>query len=410
MALITRPYTYTAGTVIDPAQVTSNETTLYNDYNGNIDADNIASLAENVIVFAASGHAHSGGAGGAPVQLVQGTNIASAASLTIPTDGNVCLVTGSTGVTALSTRNSGVTIFLRFQSGLTLTHNGTSLILQDARDLVVQANDVLAFYSLGSGNWLQLTRKPWRTERGTIQGLTLSNNGTDPTNDIDIAAGWTRSGDDLDDLVLAAALTKQLDAAWAVGSGAGGLDTGAIANDTYHVWLIKRIDTGVVDALFSLSASAPTMPTNYTEKRLIGSIIRSGGAIVLFDQDGDRFLRDVPAGDRAQANPGTAAATVTLSVPTGRVLDALITFGIRNATTAGIQGLATALVQADTAPSATVHDWYTGEANDNQSVVKAVRTNTSAQIRTRQSASGVSDTQLVITHGWIDRRGQDDAA
>src|SRR3990172_8253498 len=54
MALITRPYTYTAGTVIDPAQVTSNETTLYNDYNGNIDADNISSLAENVIVFAAS--------------------------------------------------------------------------------------------------------------------------------------------------------------------------------------------------------------------------------------------------------------------------------------------------------------------------------------------------------------------
>src|SRR3990170_1911304 len=342
MALITRPYTYTAGTGIDPAQVTSNETTLYNDYNGNIDADNISSLAENVIVFAASGHAHSGGAGGAPIQLVQGTNIASASSLTIPTDGNVFLITGSTGVTALSTRNSGVTIFLRFQSGLTLTHNGTSLILQDARDLVVQANDVLAFYSLGSGNWLQLTRKPWRTERGTIQGLTLSNNGTDPTNDIDIAAGWTRSGDDLDGLVLAAALTKQLDAAWAVGTGAGGLDTGAIANDTYHVWLIKRIDTGVVDALFSLSASSPTMPTNYTEKRLIGSIIRSGGAIVLFTQTGDRFVRSVPSPDGAQTNPGTAATTVTLAVPTGRVLGAIITFAVDNSTTATFFALATA--------------------------------------------------------------------
>jgi hypothetical protein len=58
-----------------------------------------------------------------------------------------------------------------------------------------------------------------------------------------------------------------------LGTAAGALDTGAIANSTwYHVWLIERVDTGVVDVLFSLSATAPTMPANYTRKRRIGSM------------------------------------------------------------------------------------------------------------------------------------------
>lgn len=115
-----------------------------------------------------------------------------------------------------------------------------------------------------------------------IAGLTYSNNSTDPTNDIDIAAGSAKDGTNAYDLVLASTLVKQLDAAWAVGTNAGGLDTGSIGNSDYYIWLIARSDTGVIDALFSLSASAPTMPTNYDYKRLIGWFKRSGGAIVAF--------------------------------------------------------------------------------------------------------------------------------
>ena len=61
-------------------------------------------------------------------------------------------------------------------------------------------------------------------------------------------------------------------------------------------------------------------------------------------------------------------------------------------------------------PSATAFDLLSESANNQPSAVKTVETNTSAQIRTRQSASGAADVQYVITHGWIDRRGQDDAA
>ena len=70
-----------------------------------------------------------------------------------------------------------------------------------------------------------------------------------------------------------------------------------MANDTwYHVWLIKRADTGVVDALFSLSATAPTMPANYTRQppRRFGpdQWVRQHHA---FEQISDEFEWDVPA-------------------------------------------------------------------------------------------------------------------
>src|SRR3990167_5278425 len=94
---------------------------------------------------------------------------------------------------------------------------------------------------------------------------------------------------------LTTAITKQLDAAWAVGTNQGGrMSAAAIANTTYHVPLIKRVDTGVVDVGLDVSATAPTLPTNYTKFRRIGSILREAGAIVAFSQIGDEFLHLSP--------------------------------------------------------------------------------------------------------------------
>ncbi len=115
-----------------------------------------------------------------------------------------------------------------------------------------------------------------------INGLIQSNAAGDPTNDITISQGKCRDASDTVDMIQSGTLTKQLDALWGVGNNAGGLDTGSIANTKYYIWLIKRSDTGVVDALFSTSFTAPTMPTNYDYKRLIGWIERVAGAIGLF--------------------------------------------------------------------------------------------------------------------------------
>jgi hypothetical protein len=116
----------------------------------------------------------------------------------------------------------------------------------------------------------------------SIYGLTYANNVGDATNDIDVATGGAMDSTGAYFILLASALTKRLDAAWAVGTNQGGLDTGSIGNSDYYIWLIARSDTGVVDVLFSLSSTAPTMPTNYDFKRLIGWFKRVGGTIVAF--------------------------------------------------------------------------------------------------------------------------------
>lgn len=107
-----------------------------------------------------------------------------------------------------------------------------------------------------------------------LNGLKLSTNVTDAANDIDIAAGSAVS-DDGTTLMTLTAMTKRLDAGWSVGTGNGGLDTGSVANTTYHIWLINRPDTNVTDVLFSTSATSPTMPANYTKKKRIGMVVRA---------------------------------------------------------------------------------------------------------------------------------------
>lgn len=92
--------------------------------------------------------------------------------------------------------------------------------------------------------------------RGHIAGLTLSNNASDATNDIDIADGEARDTTNVRTMVLSSGLTKRLDAAWQAGTGNGGLDSGTIANATYHVHLIENPNstpTPTLDVIFSLS-------------------------------------------------------------------------------------------------------------------------------------------------------------
>jgi len=249
------------------------------------------------------------------------------------------------------------------------------------------------------------------TVPGQLFGMTLSNNGSDPTNDIDIAVGECVSDDSTASsrvrMAITSAITKRLDAAWAVGSGNGGLDTGAIANTTYHVWVIARVDTGVVDVLFSTSATSPTMPTNYTKKRRIGAILRESAAIVTFAQHNDEFLRLVPVLDVSAAISATTANTRTLSVPTGVKVHALIN---HVATYSSNQGplIVSSPDVTDAASSHTVAPLANATVvSSGQNVwvtAMVIRTNTSAQIRTRWSNS--DGTERIATLGWIDSRGR----
>lgn len=243
---------------------------------------------------------------------------------------------------------------------------------------------------------------------GHLYGCIISNNGSDATNDIDIATGSALSADLTTSMVLASALTKRLDAAWAVGTNQGGLDTGSIANTLYYVWLIKRVDTGVVDVLFSTSASAPTMPTSYTMKRRVGAFIRSGGAILAFTQgpaDPDIFILAADAVDYSTA-PGTASAfTITTSAPP---LTTVLFRGSADDNDEEVNVRFSSFAEADVAASnASAITKATGGGVGNTETAGhfAIVTNSSGQIRGRVGAAGVA-TVKVRTYGWIDRRGR----
>lgn len=120
-------------------------------------------------------------------------------------------------------------------------------------------------------------------------------------------------------MVLAATTTKTT-SAWAVGSGNGGLDTGAIGATTlYAVYLIKRVDTGVVDVIFSTNGTTPTLPTSYTLYRRVAWVWTNGSSQFLkWFHIGRQFLLDVKSVDLSAITPAsTNRILATVKAPPG---------------------------------------------------------------------------------------------
>lgn len=240
---------------------------------------------------------------------------------------------------------------------------------------------------------------------GHIFGLTMSTAGSSAT--MSIAAGEAADSTAAILMTLAASISKTT-SAWAVGSGNGGIDTGAVANNTwYHFHLIRRPDTGVVDVLFSLSATAPTLPANYTQFRRIGSGRTNGSAQwVRFFQTGDRYLWDNLGTLDFNGTSSTTAALVTLSVPTGVKVLALMNVQDTNAG-AGTAHYISDPDVSDVAPSISAWPLGTVGAPTNGAAGRGqaeCTTNTSAQVRQRNTRS--DSTISIATIGWVDARGR----
>lgn len=85
----------------------------------------------------------------------KGTNVASASTITVPTNGNVFDITGTVSITAFSTSQAGTLFYARFTgTGLNITYNATSMVTPWGRDYQTIPNEVMAFLSLGSGNYI----------------------------------------------------------------------------------------------------------------------------------------------------------------------------------------------------------------------------------------------------------------
>jgi len=246
-----------------------------------------------------------------------------------------------------------------------------------------------------------------KAPRAYIAGLTMSNN-AGGTTAIDVAAGVARDSTNFIDLVASSAITnKILGTAWAAGNSQGMLDTGAIGNNTYHIYAIRKDSDSSVDVLASLSASSPTMPVGYTYFRRIGSVIRSAGAILKFVQDGDVFSLVDPVNDVADSNFGTSAVSRTLTVPNGIRVRAVM--AVYSEATGGTNyGILTDLSTTDTAPTVTINSLSVTPTGGTASMsgAQSVYTNTSRQIRSRYSNAGTAIKLNITTMGWEDTRGR----
>lgn len=249
--------------------------------------------------------------------------------------------------------------------------------------------------------------------RGQIYGLTLSNNVTDATNDIDIAAGAAVDNGGAVSMVLASGLTKQLDAVWDVGNNAGMRASGAaIADGTYHIFLIRRPDTGVVDIAADTSVTGANIAANtnaaYTQIRRIFSIIRASGAILRFFQLGDDVLWLTSKDNTNFINSGTVAFSPTFTVPAGISVNMKFNAIVRGGASP-MNVLFSSPYQTDVAPTG-ISDYSISGPNTTSGVLASgqftVRTDTSAQMRIRADFSDANSFIRIATMGYTDSRGQ----
>lgn len=243
--------------------------------------------------------------------------------------------------------------------------------------------------------------------KGHIFDLTMSN-AADAVNDITVQAGEAtdESGEIM--MVLSAAITKQIDAAWAVGTAAGGMNTGAVADNTwYEVILIYREDTGVTDVMFSTTANRATLPANYTHKRRIGWVLRSVATNLAFTQVGDHFTLTTPANDVSTTSSASAVSRTVTAPPNSIVRMRVACLGNTGINAANAV-VFSELVEADTAPT-TTNGFNSIGAGDFAIVGAAhleLRVNGSSQIRDRSITATGSMAYDISTYGWIDYRNR----
>ncbi|KPH10301.1 hypothetical protein CO657_04010 [Rhizobium acidisoli] len=164
-----------------------------------------------------------------------------------------------------------------------------------------------------------------------VVGLTLSNNGGSPNTHIDFAAGSARTGSSF--VSSTTSLTKRVTGTFAAGTGAGGLDAGAVAaNATYFAYALRKDADLSFDVVLSTSATMggiiTTLLTGYTIVRCIGVVLTDASSLirqfVMYPRDEYTFV--TPVKDAVNVAISTTSALLALTVPNGVKVKAKLRF------------------------------------------------------------------------------------
>jgi hypothetical protein len=230
-----------------------------------------------------------------------------------------------------------------------------------------------------------------------LKGLTISNNGTDANNDIDIAIGGCIDSTGVEIMQIGTSITKRLDASWVVGTNQGGLDTGSKANSTwYYIYVIKRIDTNVTDVLFSASATSPTMPANYSYYRKIGAIVTDGSGNIrgIYYHQKNEYKYKQPISDRAKSAPSNANRNLyTVTIPPNETG----IFAVYFESGSDAFGWIDSANRTDAAASSTNHNLCMSNSTQ-YTGIREIQSNGSSQIAARFIGTGLNF--ALITEGY----------
>lgn len=122
------------------------------------------------------------------VRESKGANVASAATLTLGTDGNYFDITGTTTITSIATLAVGTEVTLRFSGVLTLTHHSTDLILPGGVSITTASGDVAVMREYATADWRCISYSK-------ASGLPVVSPASSaiPSSIVSIAAGFTGS-------------------------------------------------------------------------------------------------------------------------------------------------------------------------------------------------------------------------
>ena len=165
---------------------------------------------------------------------------------------------------------------------------------------------------------------------GVCQNLAVRTHASNPTYQLTIAADVADLRDTSGNVKAFSTVSLTADI---TASGANGLDTGSEAGNTwYYVWIIGKSD-GTVASLLSTSSTAPTMPSGYTFKALVGAVRNDGSSNFLaFRQFGNEVwfvtTQAVLSGGSSTTEASVSAAAVV--PPIAQAFDAFVTGSLTN--------------------------------------------------------------------------------